>query len=66
MTAPLHKTSRDRGVSENRTSAIVVGKRATPAAAAALELARVLMQVAHAAWERIVRTADTQETNGRR
>ena len=66
MTAPLHKTSRDRDVSETRTSAILVGKRATPAPAAELELERGLMQWQHAAWERIVRTADTQEANGRR
>jgi hypothetical protein len=66
MTTPLHKTSRDRGVSETRTSAILVGKRAAPAAELELELERRLMQWQHAAWERIVRTADTQETNGRR
>lgn len=66
MNAALHKTSRDRGMSETRTSTILVGKRTTPAAAAELELARSLTQCTHAAWERIVRTADAQqETYGR-
>lgn len=42
--AALDKTSCDRNTSETRTVVILVGKSPTPAAAAALELARVLIQ----------------------